>query len=154
MTRIPRRVVLTGLATVPFVAQLTRAGRPAFAQTGLETVNLTISGGRTVAGVVATPAVVPAPAVLLFHGSSGLTEMYRAFAPAFARDGFLAPAPDRFDGQTATDERARARRRSEVRSHWDKAEETVAAWLASLKADNTCNGKIGVVGWSFGAEWA
>ena len=37
---------------------------------------------------------------------------------------------------------------------WPKPNETIAAWLAWLKADSRCNGKVGAVGWSFGAEWA
>lgn len=154
MTKIPRRVMLTGLACAPFAAHFPIAARSAQAQTALESVSLTISGGRTVSGVVSAPDVVPAPGLLLLHGSSGLNDMYKAFAPAFARDGFFAVALDLFDGRTATDDSTRARLRSEVRSDTAKADETIATWLDWLKADSRCNGKIGVVGWSFGAEWA
>ena len=74
MTKIPRRWVLTGLVSVPFVAKLTSRNRPASAQIGLEAVNVKTPSGRTVSGVVAVPATVPAPAVLLIHGSGGLVE--------------------------------------------------------------------------------
>jgi carboxymethylenebutenolidase len=142
------------LASVPIAAQLAASDRPAHAQTSLESVSLTISGDRTVSGFIAAPDVVPAPALLLFHGSSGLNDMYKAFAPAFARDGFFAAALDLFGGQTATDDSTRALLRSEVWQNLARTEETIAAWLAWLKADSRCNGSIGVVGWSFGAEWA
>ena len=154
MTKIPRRVMLTGLACAPFATHFPIAVKSAQVQTDLEPVSLTISGGRTVSGVVAAPDVVPAPGLLLLHGSSGLNDMYKAFVPAFARDGFFAAALDLFGGQTATDDSIRALLRSEVRSDTAKADETIATWLHWLKADSRCNGKIGVVGWSFGAEWA
>jgi carboxymethylenebutenolidase len=147
---LSRRAVLASFACVP----LAERAHLAHAQAAIESVSLTISGGRTVSGVVAAPDVLPAPALLLFHGSSGLNDMYKAFAPAFARDGFFAAALDLFGGQTATDDSTRARLRSEVRSDTAKADETIATWLDWLKADSRCNGKIGVVGWSFGAEWA
>ncbi len=152
--RIPRRVVLAGLASAPLAAHFPIAVRSEQPQTAVETVSLTLSGDRTVSGVIAVPDVVPAPGLLLFHGSSGLNDMYKTFVPAFARDGFFAAALDLFGGQTATDDSTRARLRNEVRSDLAKTKETIAAWLAWLKADRRCNGKIGAVGWSFGAEWA
>ena len=79
MTKIPRRMVLTGLATVPFIAKLTRPNRPASAQTGLEAVSVKTPSGRTVSGVMAVPATVPAPAMLLIHGSGGLVDVYKGF---------------------------------------------------------------------------
>ena len=148
--KFSRRTVLAGLAGAP----LARLVRPAYAQAGFETVSLTISGGRTVSGVVAVPATVPAPALLLIHGSSGLNDMYKSFATDFARDGFFAAALDLFDGQTASDEATRSRLRNSVRSDPAMASETISAWLAWLKADSRSTGKIGVVGWSFGAAWA
>ena len=57
--KLPRRAVLAGLAGIPFAAHLPMAVRPAHAQAELESVTLTISGGRTVSGVVAAPAAVP-----------------------------------------------------------------------------------------------
>jgi len=154
MKRIPRRLVVAGLAAAPIAAHFSMPLRSAHVQAALESVSLTISGGRTVSAVVAVPDMVPAPALLLFHGSTGLNDMYKAFAPAFARDGFFAAALDLFSGQTATDDSTRARLRNEVRSDLAKTKETIAAWLAWLKADSRCNGKVGAVGWSFGAEWA
>jgi carboxymethylenebutenolidase len=146
-------MVLTGLATVPFIA-LTRADRPASAQTGLETVSVKTPSGRTVSGVVAVPATVPAPALLLIHGSTGLTDVFKSFALDFARDGFFAVALDLFDGRVANDDAAADLLKREVRTNPERAAETTSAWLAWLKADSRSNGKFGVVGRSFGAGWA
>ncbi len=151
---IPRRMVLTGLASVPFIAKLTRPNRPASAQTGLEAVSVKTPSGRTVSGVVAVPAAVPAPAVLLIHGSGGLVDVFKGFTSDFARDGFFALALDLFDGRTAKDDATRAVLTNEANSNPAKAAETIAAWIEWLKADRRTNGKVGVVGHSFGASWA
>jgi carboxymethylenebutenolidase len=154
MTKIPRRMVLTGLASVPFIGKLTRPNQPASAQTGLEAVSVKTPSGRPVSGMVAVPATIPAPAVLLIHGSSGLSDVIEGFTEHFARDGFFALALDLFDGRTANDEEHRAVLRNEVNSNPAKAAETIAAWIEWLKADRRTNGKVGVVGYSFGARWA
>lgn len=154
MSKIPRRKVLTGLASVPFIAKLTRPNRLASAQTGLEAMSVKTPSGRTVSGVVAVPSTVPAPAVLLIHASSGLLDVYKGFTSDFARDGFFALALDLFDGRTAKDEATRAVLTNEVNSNPAKAAETIATWIEWLKADHRTNGKVGVVGWSFSAGWA
>ena len=154
MTKIPRRMILTGLASVPFVAKLIRPNRPANAQTGLEAVSVKTPIGRPISGMVAVPATVPAPAVLLIHGSGGLVDVYKGFTSDFARDGYFALALDLFDGRTAKDEATRAVLTNEANSNPAKAAETIAAWIEWLKADHRTNGKVGVVGYSFGASWA
>jgi carboxymethylenebutenolidase len=154
MTKIPRRMVFTGLASVPFFAKLTRPNGPASAQTGPEIVSVKTPSGRTVSGLVAIPPTVPAPAMLLIHGGGGLTDRVKGFTDRFARDGFFALALDLFDGRTATDDAARAVLVNEANSNPAKAAETIAVWIEWLKADRRTNGKIGVVGWSFGARWA
>lgn len=65
--KFSRRTVLAGLAGVP-IANL---ARPAYAQAGFDTVSLTISDGRNVSGVVAVPANVPSPTLLLIHAITG-----------------------------------------------------------------------------------
>ena len=154
MTKIPRRLVLTGFATVPFMAKLTRPNQPAPAQTGLETVSVKTPSGRPVSGMVAVPATIPAPAVLLIHGSAGLIDEIEGFTEHFAREGFFALALDLFDGRTAYDDEYRAVLSHEANSNPAKTAETIAAWIEWLKADRRTNGKVGVVGYSFGARWA
>jgi carboxymethylenebutenolidase len=102
---------------------------------------------------MAVPAIVPAPAVLLIHGGSGLTDLFKSYASDFARDGFLALALDLYDGRVAADDPTRDLS-MEVYAHSDQATETINTWIAWLRADKRTNGKVGVVGWSFGANWA
>ena len=102
--------------------------------------------------MMAVPATIPAPAVLLIHGSSGLSVVIKGFTEHFARDGFFALALDLFDGRTANDDEHRAGLRHEVNSNPAMAAETIAAWIKWLKADRRTNGKVGVVGYSFGAR--
>jgi len=154
MTTIPRRVVLAGLVSMPLGSDLFGTGRAAFADTALETVSVKTPSNRTVSGLMAVPAAVPAPAVLLIHGSAGLSDMIKGFASDFARDGFFALALDLFDGRTAKDAAARTALANEANSNPAKAAETITAWIEWLKADPRTNGKVGVVGWSFGARWA
>jgi carboxymethylenebutenolidase len=139
---------------LPFATQLLAPTRPASAESALENVSVKTASGRTVAGVVAVPAAVPAPAVLLIHGSVGVSDNIKAFASHFARDGFFALALDLFDRRTATDPATRSTLVAEANSNPAKATETITTWIEWLKADPRTNGKVGVVGWSFGAEWA
>ena len=154
MTKIPRRVVLTGLAAVPFISQLTTTDRPASAQTGLETVSVKTPSGRTVSGLLAVPTKVPAAAVLLIHGGNGVTESFKGFTSDFAREGFFALALDLYDGRIAKDDAMNFALRNEVMSNPAKAVETITTWIEWLKAERRTNGNVGVVGWSFGAGWA
>jgi carboxymethylenebutenolidase len=103
---------------------------------------------------MAVPETVPAPAVLLIHGSSGVSDNIKGFVRDFARDGFFALALDLFDGRTAKDDATRSALRSEVDSNPEKATETISVWIEWLKADPRTNGKVGVIGWSYGATWA
>jgi carboxymethylenebutenolidase len=43
---------------------------------------------------------------------------------------------------------------SEIMANRATAVETIVTWIEWLKADSRTNGKVGVVGWSFGAGWA
>src|SRR5262245_25994804 len=100
MITIPRRVVLARIGGLPIAALLSGAGRSASADTAPEPVSLTTPSGRTVSGVVAVPATVPVPSVLLIHGASGLIDVTKSFASDFAREGFFAAALDLYDGET------------------------------------------------------
>jgi carboxymethylenebutenolidase len=92
--------------------------------------------------------------VLLIHGSAGVSDNIKAFTRGFARDGFFALALDLYDGRLPKDDAMRSILMSEVNSNAAKAIETITAWVDWLKADARTNGKVGIVGWSFGAEWA
>ena len=121
MTKIPGHMVLTGLASVPFIAQLTRPNQPASAQTGLEAVSVKTPAGRPVSGMVAVPATIPAPAIFLIHGIGGLNDGIKGIYRTLCPDGFFPLALDLFDGRTAYDEEHRAVLSHEANSNPAKA---------------------------------
>jgi carboxymethylenebutenolidase len=140
--------------SIPLGVALFGFGHASLAASAPQPVTLRTSAGRTVSGLLAVPAKLPAPAVLLIHGSGGLNGVIKSFAGDFARYGFLAVALDLFDGRTATNEAARSALRNEVNSNPAKAAETISAWIKWLEADPRTTGNVGIVGWSFGAPWA
>jgi carboxymethylenebutenolidase len=154
MNKFTRREVLAYACAASIGSTNAVSGRLARAADRLEDVSIVTPSGRTVSAVMAVPASVPAPAVVLVHGGFGLTDLFKTFAGDFARDGFLALAVDLYDGRIATDEATRIALRGEVYSNPENAIETIAGWIAWLKSDRRSNGKVGIVGWSFGAGWA
>ena len=87
MITISRRVVVTGLASPPFATDVLGSHRLALAQTGVETVSVKTPSGRTVSGVLAIPAKLPAPGLLQTQGASGLIDVTKSFAVAgFAQE--------------------------------------------------------------------
>jgi carboxymethylenebutenolidase len=131
MTTIPRRLLLAGLASVPLAAGWLKPGRHALAEPTLENVEIGTPRGASKSAVLAAPATAPGPAVVLVHGSGGLTDQYKDWAVQLANEGFVALALDDVGGT-----------------------EEIAAWIEWLKGDPRSNGKVGVVGWDYGAEWA
>jgi carboxymethylenebutenolidase len=154
MHTLTRREMLACASAAPIIAVNAVPICPAAAATQLEDVSITTPSGRTISAVMGVPATVPAPAVVLIHAYLGLTNTFKSFAVEFAQDGFLALALDLYDGRVASDDASAAALRNEVNLNPDKAAETIAAWIEWLKADPQTNGKVGVVGWSFGAAWA
>ena len=103
---ISRRAMLT--ASIPLGLALFGLGHGSLAASAPQPITLRTSTSRTVSGLLAVPAKLPAPAVLLIHGSGGLNDVIKSFADDFVRYGFLALALDLFDGRTATNEAARS----------------------------------------------
>ncbi len=157
MTPLARRRVLTGLAAAPFAgfslaAVLADPERARAAAAGLEAVALTTQGGIQVAAALAVPAKTPAPAVLLVHEWWGLNDQIKAVAAELASEGYLALAVDLYGGQAAdTPEGARALMQAVAAA---EAADTLASWIAWLRAHAKADGKIGTVGWCFGGGWS
>jgi carboxymethylenebutenolidase len=93
-----------------------------------------------------------APGVALFHPWWGLNEDVKAFADRLAHAGFFVLAPDMFGGEVAT-EIAEAER---LASSTDEATADSIAGVAldRLASRSTGPGRIGTVGFSFGAHWS
>lgn len=149
---IPRRTVIKGLAGLPLAAVLAdpRLAAAAAAETRLVRINAT--DGREVAGALAVPDKVPAPAVLLVHEWWGLNDQIKAMAVEFARQGYLALAVDLFAGRVATaPDEARALTQT-VKDQ--EAMATLTSWLQWLKNHQDGDRRVATVGWCFGGGWA
>jgi carboxymethylenebutenolidase len=109
--------------------------------------------GRTYPGYLAVPAAAgPWPAVVVIHEAFGLNDDIRAKADEFAARGYLALAPDLFDGKSWIRCVGAAFRQLQAGSGpaftmLDAAREFLAA-----RAD--CTGKAGVIGFCLGGGFA
>jgi carboxymethylenebutenolidase len=110
--------------------------------------------GRTYPGYLAVPAAAggPWPAVVVIHEAFGLNDDIRAKADEFAARGYLALAPDLFDGKSWIRCIRSAFRQLQAGSGpaftmLDAAREFLAA-----RAD--CTGKAGVIGFCLGGGFA
>lgn len=105
------------------------------------------------AGFLADPKSGHGPAVLVLHPWWGLNGDVKAFCRRLANEGFVAFAPDLFDGKTAT---TPAAAEALVKKFQPKSAEIQAEIADSAKflAEKTGQEKLAVVGFSFGAYYA
>jgi len=151
--RFDRRRFLTGsLAGLPLAALLAQPGLARAAAESLETVGLTTAEGRAVSAALALPAVTPAPAVLLVHEWWGLNDQIKSVARSLADEGYVALAVDLYDGQVAADPDAARGYMQEVVDV--EARDTLASWIAWLRAHEAVGERLGTVGWCFGGGWS
>ncbi len=112
-------------------------------------------GDRTARGYVALPtgATGPGPGVLVLHAWWGLTEQFTRMCDRLADAGFVAFAPDLYDGPTATT--ITDAERLMGASDETRARAIAVAAVARLRAHPAVQaGPIGAVGFSLGAGWA
>ncbi len=89
-------------------------------------------------------------AVLVVHENRGLNPYIKDVARRLAKQGYLAFAPDALHtlgGYPGNDDEGKAMQRSMDRS---KIEQDFIAAAKFLRAHESCNGKLGVVGFCFG----
>ena len=157
MQNLPRRQVLSALAAaplagLPLAAILADPRLARAAAGGLQKMTLTTSGGKSVSAALALPATAPASAVLLVHEWWGLNDQIKSVAAEFAAQGYAALAVDLYDGTVATTpEGARSTMQAVDGA---EATDTLASWIAWLKAHKAVSGKIGTIGWCFGGGWS
>lgn len=91
--------------------------------------------------------------MLVIHAWWGLNSFFRGFCDRLAAAGFVALAPDLFDGQIA-DTIADARR-LRASSRKEPTYQTLIGALAELRSHDAVTGTgLGVVGFSMGGHWA
>lgn len=111
------------------------------------------AGERPTAGYLATPEGGSGPGVLVLHAWWGLTDVFTGVCDRLAAAGFVALAPDLYDGPTATTV-ADAERLMEA-SDGARERAIVEGAIARLRAHPAVQASpIGAVGFSMGAGWA
>jgi carboxymethylenebutenolidase len=109
-------------------------------------------GGGKIRGLMALPAEInkKLPGVIVVHENRGLNPYIEDVARRLAVDGFIAFAPDALTplgGYPGNDDDGRALQAK--RDRYEMLEDFIAAY-DFVKANNQCNGKVGVVGFCFG----
>ena len=111
----------------------------------------------TFSAYVARPAGAKAPAIVVIQEIFGVNAVMRAIADDLAAQGYLAICPDLFwriePGIDITDQsEAEWAKAFELYTAFnvDKGVEDIAATLATIRADEGCNGKVGSVGFCLG----
>ena len=123
--------------------------------TGTMTTITTADG--TFKAYVARPAAAKAPAIVVIQEIFGVNEVMRAIADDLAAQGYLAISPDLFwriePGIDITDQsEAEWAKAFKLYTAFDvdKGVEDIAATLATIRANEGCNGKVGSVGFCLG----
>lgn len=111
------------------------------------------AGGRAATGYLALPEQGYGPGVLVLHAWWGLTTVVKEVCDRLAAEGFVAFAPDLYDGRTAAtiDEAQELM----VKRDAGRMRAVALAALDRLRADPAIREQaIGMVGFSMGAGWA
>ena len=111
------------------------------------------SGSDTVRGYLAVPASGSGPGVLVIQEWWGLVDHIRDVCDRFARDGFVALAPDLYRGERAGDPDAAGRLMMSLEIP-RAARDLEAAVQALLGQDATVGARVGAVGFCMGGQLA
>jgi carboxymethylenebutenolidase len=117
-------------------------------------ITIPVAGGRTIGAHLALPAADPAPAVLVLHELLGLNDDIRRITGRFAAAGYVALAPDIFEGRGPRPV-CMVRTMAQIRrGHGPAVEDMLAArdWLAAR--DDVDGDRIGVAGFCMGGGFA
>ena len=99
-----------------------------------------------------TPEVGRGPGVVVLHSGRGVTQFTHSLCHRLARVGYVAAAPDLFDGATPKTVEASEEQKAAVDS-----DETIRRLEDTVdflqQHDSVSRGPIGIVGVGYGAEW-
>ena len=109
--------------------------------------------GRSARAYLATPPGGAGPGVLVLHAWWGLTPFFKGVCDRLAAEGFVALAPDLYDGATAaTIDEAKA---LIGQVDFDAVTHIVLGAVELLRAQAAAHGdRLGVVGFAMGAAWS
>jgi carboxymethylenebutenolidase len=92
--------------------------------------------------------VAAAPTVVLLHEWWGLNDHVRSLVDRLASSGFIALAPDLYDGTVARDPTEAQRLMNALQ--WPAALDVIAGAVSFLKSHPRANGRVGVTGFCMG----
>jgi carboxymethylenebutenolidase len=112
------------------------------------------AAGRTWRGYLSVPAASPGPwpGVVVLHEAFGLTDDMRKVADDIAAHGYLALAPDLFEGKSWI--RCVRSAIQQVHAGRGPAFDVIDGARAALLARPDCTGKTGVIGFCLGGGFA
>lgn len=117
-------------------------------------ISITVAAGRTIRAHLALPAAEPAPAVLVLHEMFGLNDDIRRIAGKFAAAGYVALAPDIFEGR-GPKPICMVRTMTQIRrGHGPAVEDMLAARDYLAGRDDVDGDRIGVAGFCMGGGFA
>jgi carboxymethylenebutenolidase len=109
--------------------------------------------GSVVSAYLAKPAANVGRGIVVISDEWGLTDFIRDVCDRLAREGFVALAPDLFQGRTAEDVDAAERLSKEV--DLDVVDADLESAVAELfNQDATAGSKVGVIGFALGGSLA
>lgn len=147
-----RRNFLKGVAVLPLATVLAYPELARAQAGGVRDISLPTPSGGTAMGVIAMPAKLPAPTVLLIHEWWGLNDQIKSVAVEFAKMGYIALAADMYGGNVATDRDGAMGLMKSVDGA--KGTEQLVTLINHLKTMEGSTGKVGTVGWCFGGGWS
>ncbi len=116
-----------------------------------ETIVVETPSGRRIQAELAVPDAVPAPSVMVIHGSLGASAWYKSLPKELAKDGFVGLSIDLFGGETTTDPAQGDLLRAKALADLKGTNEIIRTWLDWLRRDSRTNRQVGIVGFSLGA---
>ncbi len=152
VSEMERRAFLAGAASLPLATVLAYPDLAHAQGASLEPVEIDTASGGKATGMIALPAMTPAPAIVLIHEWWGLNDNIKAVAAELANAGFIALAIDLYGGEVGT---TPEEARSLVGSvDADAATEQLVAAVEFLRGHEASTGKVGTIGWCFGGGWS
>src|SRR5205807_7523006 len=111
------------------------------------------TAGSTATGYIAIPERGEGPGVLVLHAWWGLNDFFKDLCERLAREGFVAVAPDLYDGTTASTIDEAEQLLSAL--NFEQAKTKVISTAEYIRDHPAVRGKgIGAIGFSMGGAWA
>ena len=147
-----RRRFLAGLASLPLATVLSYPDLARAQAASTREQSIVGEDGTRVSGVIALPAITPAPAVLLVHEWWGLNDQIKSVAAELASLGYIAYAIDLYGGEVASTPDGAKTLMVAVDDANATAELSTA--IEFLRLHEESSGRVGTVGWCFGGGWS